>query len=162
MSRRSAKSQAVVPAPKRPRLDGWHTGAGSKSKFVRSLNDLHAQGILAGPEVAESTARRHVRSTAEAHANAKTPYGKVVQHFDVGVANERVECVDPAAWLHYMCTISVAFTTMMESIIDGGARLRVMLYNDGVVPGNPFRPEHARKIETFYWSHVVPQTAGTA
>ena len=26
-----------------------------------------------------------------------------------------------------------------------------MRYNDAVVPGNPFRPEKARKCEAFYW-----------
>ena len=167
MSRRPAKSQSLVPvapAPKRPRLEGWQAGAGSKTKFVRALADLQRQGVLAGPQINESTCRRQVRATGTAHADATTPYGTVVQHFDVGVTGERTDCVDPAAWLYYMCTISTAFTTMMEAIIDGGARLRIALYNDGVVPGNPFRPEHARKLEAFYWSiidwpdHVLKRT----
>ena len=71
-----------------------------------------------------------------------------------GVTGERTDCVDPAAWLHYMCTISTAFTTMMEAVIDGGARLRIVLCNDGVVPANPFRTEHTRKLDAFYWSII--------
>ena len=120
MSRRSAKSQSLVPgalAPKRPRPEGWQAGAGCKTEFDRALADLHRQGVLAGPPIVEGTCRRHVGSTGSVHADATTPYGTVIQHFDVGVAGERTECVDPAAWLYYMCTISTASTTMMGAII---------------------------------------------
>ena len=60
-------------------------GAGSKTKFVRALADLQRQGVLAGPQINESSCRRQVRATAAAHANAITLYGTVVQHSDVGV-----------------------------------------------------------------------------
>ena len=157
MSRRPAESQSLVPvapAPKRLRFDCWQAGSGSKTKFVRALTDLHTQGVLTGRQINESSCRRHVRATAAVHANAATPYGTVVQHSGVTVTGGRTECVGPAAWLYYMCTISTAFTTMMEAIVDGCARLRIVLYNDGLVPGNPFRQEHARKLETFYWSRI--------
>jgi len=42
------------------------------------------------------------------------------------------------------CTVSAA----------GDRGLRYVLYEDAVVPGNPFRPDKARKVEAFYWIFV--------
>ena len=41
----------------------------------------------------------------------------------------------------------------MKDVIDSaaGAPLTYVLYQDGVVPENPFRPDKARKVEAWYW-----------
>ena len=45
---------------------------------------------------------------------------------------------------------------MMKETIGSaaGVPLTYVLYQDGVVPGNPFRPDKARKVEAWYWAFV--------
>ena len=99
----------------------------------------------------ERTNRHYVHASVSAHGTADTPYGKVVQTWDLGTG-DRLECVNPCAWLYYMCIISASFRALMQSVCEVGKALRVVIYNDSLVPGNPFRPDKGRVVETFYWA----------
>ena len=59
--------------------------------------------------------------------------------------------IDPAALLYYLCTVSEQFAELMSDTVKaaGGRCLKWILYQDGVIPGNPFRPEKARKVEAW-------------
>ena len=51
-----------------------------------------------------------------------------------------------------MCSPILFMYCFIKSVSKaGGENLKVVLYTDAVVPGNPFRPEQARKVEAFYW-----------
>ena len=40
---------------------------------------------------------------------------------------------------------------MMRDYTVDGSLLRIVIYSDGLVPGNPFRPEPSRKLNCIYW-----------
>ncbi len=48
----------------------------------------------------ERTNRHCVHASVTVHGTADTPYGKVVQTWDLGTG-DRLEYVDPCAWLHF-------------------------------------------------------------
>ena len=42
-----------------------------------------------------------------------------------------------------------------NTVVEAGdAGLQYVLYQDAVVPGNPFRPDKARKVEAWYWIFI--------
>ena len=59
--------------------------------------------------------------------------------------------VNPFALLCYMTQISQGVAAMMESLHVEGTPLRIIIYADGLVPGNVFRPDHGRKMQCIYW-----------
>ena len=42
----------------------------------------------------------------------------------------------------------------MQGIVRLGRPLRIVIYNDALIPGSPFRPDKGRVVETFYWCMV--------
>ena len=52
--------------------------------------------------------------------NHNTPYGKLVQTLDLGIADGQIPFINPFALLFWMCCVSVAFGDMLrQSVIDG-------------------------------------------
>jgi hypothetical protein len=76
MARSSSDAALALPAARLPRLQacGRHT----KSSTMQMPMELQSSGALAG-ESTERELRRQMQHATEAHANAMTPYGKVVQ-----------------------------------------------------------------------------------
>ena len=139
----------AMSAAKKARLDVLATHKVTKSGLVAILQSLNDAGLLN-----ERYTLRQVTKAVSNHANTDTPYGKLVKPLSLGdVTPHRIEYICPCALLWYLCSISPAFGIIIKESIEaaGGATLNLVLYNDGVVPGNPFRPEKARKIEAFYW-----------
>ena len=124
-----------------------HAGRVTKSGVHYILQYLHDHDFLK-----EQLGRDRITRAVANHAAVSTPYGDVVQPFHVGI-EERVECCDPAALLYYMCSISHTFADLCKHTVmaAGDNALRYVAYNDTVIPGNPFRPEKGRKVESFYW-----------
>lgn len=121
---------------------------GNKSGISEVLSILYDEGLLTESfgDVRKKIARE-IRSATD----VPTPYGSLVKHFELD--NVRFEYICPCAWLFYMCSISSQFALLLKISVAVGAASFV-LYNDGVVPGNPFRPDKARKVEAFYWNIV--------
>ena len=119
----------------------------TKSAIAHVFETLHANGLLD-----ERVHRRHIARAVAAHAAVRTPFGSVVQSLEVDI-NLAVDYICPAALLWYMCTISTSFADCCKSAVDraGNDPLRYVAYNDGIVPGNPFRHEGGRKVEAWYW-----------
>ena len=130
----------------------------SKDSVLRTLQTLGAAGMLKGYDGDDDNANALKRALADAntmHAEADTPYGKVVQKIELGAdALQSWEYVNPFAYLYYMSYISAAFAEMMRSVTVSGRPLRIVVYADGLVPGNPFRPEASRKLCCIYWTIV--------
>ncbi len=148
----ASRDGAIVPAErgrKRPRLDSM-VQKNTKSGLATAPAQLDEQELDEDRRRSEHFYRKNIAAEISSHANAETPYGKVPQEFAIGI-DDRVECVDPCAWLYYMCLTSVAFRKLMQGIVRLGRPLRIVIYNGALIPGSPFRPDRGRVVETFYW-----------
>ena len=136
---------------KRPRL-GHLAPKATKTVLGRALQALDASVLEREEQTSLRQLRKEVAKDVGSHAYVDTPYGKVVQaRLGIDIA-DRVEYVDPSAWLWYMCQISAVFRSLMSKICKpSGEALTIVIYNDGLVPGNPFRADKARSIKSFYW-----------
>ena len=117
----------------------------TKSAIAHVFETLHANGLLEG-----RVHRRHISRAVAAHAAVPTPFGPVVQSLEVG-SGLNVDYICPAALLWYMCTISTSFADCCKCAVAraGDDPLRYVAYNDGIVPGNPFRHKGGRKVEAW-------------
>ena len=131
------------PAKRRKILPTIAARVGNKSGISEVLSILYDEGLLT-----ESFGNVRKKVAREIRSCTDVP---MVKHFEID--DVRFEYICPCAWLYYMCTISSQFALLVKSSVATRAASFV-LYNDGVVPGNPFRPDKARKVEAFYWSIV--------
>lgn len=124
----------------------------SKSALESTLQVLRDHGVLnMDMSSCDRTRRRDFQQASASHGMANTPYGSVIQHFVV--ENITFEYVHPAAYLYYMVSISTAFRRLMMDVADQcGNEFTYIVYQDAICPGNPFRPDKARKTETVYWA----------
>lgn len=138
-------------APKSLRLDKLVQHRVTKAGLVAILQTLHDQGLLE-----KRYTIKQVRKEVTGHAKVQTPFGKVIQTFRIGGVDQVFEAINPGALLWYLCKISVPFAELIQETVvtAGDAGLTYVLYQDGVVPGNPFRPDKARKVEAWYWIFV--------
>ena len=129
------------------------TGAarGTKSSIARVLAILKARGELVDDRLGGKHEMQHLISAATKHANAKTPYGTVVQRLKLS-DNYTLEYVHPCAYFYYLSTISTDFSIFIDKILDqlGAQPLSVVVYGDEMTPGNPLRPDPGR--EAWQWS----------
>ena len=127
---------------------------GTKANTAEILKSLSKAGMLAITidESNEHNLKRALTNAASDHARVPTPYGPLVQHLELGLDGcKYLEYVSPFAWLYHMSNISRGFATMMKSICVLGRPLRIVIYADGLEPGNPFRHDHARHLMAIYW-----------
>ena len=85
------------------------------------------------------------------HSTALTVYGRVVQTMQLPGLQEPWEFVEPKSYLRYMSTLSDSYAEVMNST-QGPTKFNVALYLDEICPGNPFRPDRARKLWSMYWA----------
>jgi hypothetical protein len=91
-----------------------------------------------------------------------TPYGPLHQTIsidaeEIGAAPIAVEIQHPFAIFWYVCNVSIAFTEMLKRTAAAcpcspAAPWRILLYSDGVDPGNQLAYRHSRKMDAVYWS----------
>jgi hypothetical protein len=113
---------------------------------------LQASCLMESRET-ERRLKRKIQEATESHSKVVTPYGPVVQQ--VALANGMMwDVCHPFAFLWYLSSISTCFAQVMKDCMKSGAILRLVIYVDGLVPGNPFRPEASRKLQCVYWSFV--------
>ncbi len=126
----------------------------NKSALAASLLELQRAGLLNTDEpLTERGIKRQLKECSEYHANVRTPYGPLVQTMEIGAPNlEQWEFCHPAAFLHYLTVISAPFADLMRSICVEDRPCRVVIYADGLEPGNPFRPEKSRHLQCIYWA----------
>ena len=96
--------------------------------------------------------RRVAVAEVDSIAKAETPYGSVVQSFEIGSdVTRRVQFIHPAALLWKACELSNPFGRfLVESL--GGAAGEVILYMDMTTPGNLHRPDAGRSYHAIYWT----------
>ena len=169
MSSSSARSSNQLAVPSQPRqkrnipFDSTvcrELVAHSKTKtsLLSTLQTLGSAGLLKGHDGDADSAGALKRTLADAntmHADTLTPYGPIVQKIELGHSKLQTwEYINPFAYLYYLSSISSAFAEMMRSVCVDGRPLRIVVYADGLVPGNPFRPEASRKLCCIYWCIV--------
>ena len=83
----------IVPASKRASTSATLVAnALSRQSLLQTLRELHEAGMLAGGRVTEHT----LKKVTKAHTKIVTPYGPVLQRFDIGLpGEERLEVCNP-------------------------------------------------------------------
>ena len=118
-------------------------------KVVNTLRVLNDAGVLDMQET-DRKLRRTLEEAACDHSGAMTPYGKVVQNMSVPGLDEPLEFVDPRAYTRYLSTLNESFGDIFNKLPS--KECTVILYIDELIPGNPFRPDKARKAQCVYWA----------
>ncbi len=150
MSRRRAPGAADDVAHKQPKLP--HVSNVTKSALVRTLLRLQETGLL----LTDASGRQLRRQANNTDIDQiETPYGKLLQCMYCG-ASRYVDVAHPAALLFHLSSISVAFANAMMVMADaaGSDPLKLIIYSDGLTPGNVFRPDAGRKLLAIYWTLV--------
>jgi hypothetical protein len=128
----------------------------TKQSCIRSLKALADAGMIndiVGDQLDTNVLKRKLEHMSADFANTQTPYGTIVQSVNIGVGRSSYwEYMHPFAFLWYLSTISMSFAAMMRSIAH--RTLKVVIYADGLVPGNPFRHDTGRKMQCIYWCIV--------
>ncbi len=142
MSRR-APDAAGAAAPKRPRIP--YVPKVTQSALLRTLLRLKENNLL-HTDASDRQLRRQIAASSDID-KIDTPYGQLMQAMDVGNA-QFVDVVHPAASLFHLATVSAAFAGVMMACADaaGNDPLRLIIYADGLTPGNVFRPNSGRKL----------------
>lgn len=128
----------------------------TKKSLVDTLQTLAAAGMIKDiDELQEASLKRQLAEASTAHAKQDTIYGPIVQSVPLGIEGlPNWEYVNPFAYLYCMSSVCSAFSDMMKSVCVDGQPLRIVIYADGLIPGNPFRPEASRKLQCIYWCIV--------
>ena len=147
-----------VSDPKRRKLSLASVAARAQCSLAavsRTLAGLIEEGLSGNVEAdlgAADSVRRVLSAGSRAHAEATTPYGEVMQHLAVNGVN--IPFVSPKALLHYLCSVSPDFASLLGSVASAShdRTLRLVLYADEVTPGNVLRPDAGRKFWAIYWT----------
>ena len=126
----------------------------TKSDMEAALDVLADAGLIKdiGAEATTSNLKRSITQASFDQGKIKTPYGPLIQSLEINAAKcKHWEYINPFAWLYYVSTTSAAFADMMRDYTVDGNLLRIVIYSDGLIPGNPFRPEPSRKLNCIYW-----------
>jgi len=132
----------------------------TKTSVASILQTLWKNGLIKDDEcddVDAASLKRQLTAASTQQANEQTPYGPLVQHMDLGIKEKELknwEYINPFAWLYLMAWKSLEFSTIMQSICVEGRPLRIIIFADGMIPGNPFRPEKSRTLMCIYWCIV--------
>ena len=132
---------------------------GTKASIVRTIMTLAQAGMindLDENETNENSLKRALTEASADHGKASGgPHGPLIQYMKIGHPKlDYWEYINPFALLHYMTEKSTAFASMMQSIHTEGVPMRIVIYADSLVPGNPFRPDMGRKLMCIYWAIV--------
>ena len=126
-------------------------GCGTRTGLTKVLEILQAAGALQTNDSAR-TIRRALQASAVEHAQARTPYGRLVETMSLGGGElHDWQFCNPCAWMWYMSTLSPMFGDVMRGCLQPGQPMTIVLYVDEVAPGNPLRPHTSRKFQAIYW-----------
>ena len=129
-------------------------GKQTKASTLKMLSLLQERGALEG-DVSERQLRLDIQTAVESVGKTRTPYGPIIQKVRLDAPGLRDwEICHPFAFLWYMTQHSAAFREVMRKSTVDGRKLRLLIYMDGLVPGNPFRPDKGRSIMCIYWCFI--------
>jgi hypothetical protein len=130
------------------------TCGGTRASIAKALTILTERKLLnVAPHTSTGTRafERQLKKASDAHGEADTPYGKVLQEMPLrSNILKRWKFCHPMALMFYLCVISTAFADIM-SATPTSQPLRIVIYIDEINPGNPLRPEKSRTLQAVYW-----------
>ena len=144
---------------RRVHRDILQQGTASKTGLAQTLTALYRAGMIGADALggSEKNVKRKLREAIEVHANADTPYGKVVKQMHLGLEglpHGKWDYCCPMALMYHLCRISDSFSRIMHGCSTPGVPMRLVLYIDECEPGNPLRPEKSRSLQCIYWAFV--------
>lgn len=124
----------------------------SQVGLIQSMNALQRAGLLA--DFRPRQTRAELSAAKRMHSHQRTPYGYVVQKMDIPSAKlSSWEYCHPLALMYYLASVSASFFELMQEVLaSANGPLRVIVYIDEIVPGNPFRHDQGRKLQAIYFA----------
>ncbi len=139
----------------------------SKMGLSKALKALHDKGLLTDALVEAPTAmgyQRQVRRAFEKDAlYTQTPYGTMLRQMELPVVDERMKAKRPSMWyinpfalIFQLCVANVGLFNLIKDAVGiaGTTTLRIVIYFDGVNPGNPLAPDPQQLLQAVYWCFV--------
>ena len=126
----------------------------SQRGITQLLNDINKHGIPdAHSRASQYRARKDLVST-------ETPYGPLVQHMTMkraGKPDVTIGFQNPLAFVHYNAEHSDRYAEMLLNALadhpsSPSSLWRIVLYQDGVDPGDGLAKNKSRHSVVFYWS----------
>ena len=88
------------------------------------------------------------------HAEADTPFGRDVQHMDLGIG-AAWEYTHPFALAYCLFGNSAAFATFWNGTVQRACgKVRVLLHGDEFVPGNPNRVDRGGSLMSIEYTFI--------
>ena len=108
----------------------------------------------------ECTRRKDIQESRDKIVQLSTPYGPLHQRIDIPMGPETplaLEVQHPFAMLYQTCLQSESFSNLIERVYTKKKCTpqdpwNLVVYNDGVNPGNQLRTVATRKLEAVYWT----------
>jgi len=139
----------------------------SRTGLSKTLKGLHERGLLTDPLSNDTSLkgyRREVNRAFELNAMEDTPFGPILCESELPTdelqQNERTprrRCMwylSPFALLFTICSVSHEFFLLVRAARgpDGVSPLSIILYLDGINPGNPLAPDPQLLLQAVYWT----------
>ena len=142
----------------------------SKTGLSRILHSLNQQGLLHNalvntPDASLKTYQRCVQTAFEKDALWKmTPYGQILREMPLPIVGKLAQnkhrpsmwYLHPFALLYTLCSINASLLALIKNETGtlGTKKLRIVLYFDGVNPGNPLHPDPQQLLQAVYWTFL--------
>ena len=135
----------------------------AKVGLSKTLKMLYDKGLLKDALVRTPTDRsyrRQVQNSIEREAlYAQTPYGTLLRALDLPTGEKKQRLmyyVHPKALIYHLCFVSAQLFALIKSAVNGanGLPLRIVLFLDGINPGNPMAPDPQRLLQAIYWTFL--------
>ena len=140
----------------------------AKMGLARTLKKLYDRGLLKDSLAAS---RRHVAATSvlayqrqvqraieEAALYRETPYGILLRELVLPTSPERpkrLHYIHPMALIYLLCSVNATLFDLVKNLVDQGTRMfRIVLFMDGINPGNPLAPDPQRLLQGIYWTFL--------
>ena len=130
----------------------------SRNHLARTLHTLHSHGLLndALTKVSAPSTRSYnyqIEKTVTSTAATNTPYGALIDVVELpGTNGSQMHYINPFSLIFHLCKEQPQLFQLLQECARGGRRLRVLLYMDGVNPGNPLAPDPRKTVQAIYWT----------
>lgn len=134
----------------------------AKMGLARTLKALHDKDLLNDSLVSATSLKgyqRQVQKAIEKEAlYAQTPYGILLREMDLPTGETKSRSlyyIHPKALIYRVCQINNALFNLFKAIIDVGIHvLQIILFLDGINPGNPVAPDPQKLLQGIYWTFL--------
>ena len=136
----------------------------SKGGLSKTLRLLHDKGLLVDSLVEVPSKRGYERQVQRAFEldalRALGPYGPMLCETELPITTKEKDAklpsmyfIDPFALLFRVCAINAVFFGMLKAAAGaaGTKALKLILYVDGINPGNPLAPDPQKLLQAVYW-----------